>query len=125
MKVPRYPLPVDEITVALYLQSLVERANTFAPVKSASVAIAYSQKINLQHHLPTQSPTVGMVRQASSRKFGLTPKERKEPFQWAEVVAFALEYGINNMGYVHLVVTSMAVVMFGGMCKYDDAISLS
>jgi hypothetical protein len=113
------------MTVAIYLQSVVESANTFALVKSASVAIAYFQEINLQHHLPMKSPTVGMVRQAASRKFGLTPKERKEPFQWAEVVAFALEYGINNMGYVHLVVTSMAVVMFGGMCKYDDAISLS
>jgi len=107
--------------VALYLQSVVERSNTFATVKSASAAIAYFQKINLQHHLPTPSPTVGMVRQAASRKFGLTPKVRKEPFQWAQVVAFAQEYGVNNRGYCHLVVASMAVVMFGGMCRYDDA----
>jgi hypothetical protein len=26
-----------------------------------------------------------------------------------------------DRGYCHLVVASMAVVMFGGMCKYDDA----
>ena len=38
----------------------------------------------------------GMVRQASSRKFGLTPKGRKDPFQCAQVVAFALEYGVCN-----------------------------
>jgi hypothetical protein len=87
------------MTVALYLQFVVVRANTFAPVKSASAAIAYFQKINLQHHLPTQSPTVGMARQATSRKFGLTPKGNKEPFQWAQVVAFALEYGVNNRGF--------------------------
>ena len=52
-KVPRCPLPADEMTVALYLQLVVERANTFTPVKSASDAIAYFQKINLHHHLPT------------------------------------------------------------------------
>jgi len=47
-----------------------------------------------------------------------------EPFQWAQVVAFALEYGVRNRGYCHLVVASMAVGMFGGMCRYDDAIRL-
>ena len=98
MKVPRRPLPADEMTVAIYLQTLVERANTFTPVKSASAAIAYFKKINLQHHLPTKSPTVGMARQATSRKFGLMPKGRKEPFQWALVVAFTLEYVVNNRG---------------------------
>ncbi len=36
-------------------------------------------------------------------------------------MAFAKKYGVNNRGYCHLVVASMAVVMFGGMCKYDDA----
>jgi len=57
LRVPRCPLPADEMTVALYLQSVVERANAFAPVKSASADIAYFQKINLQHHLPTMSTT--------------------------------------------------------------------
>ena len=117
-----YSHVIRGITVTLYLQYVVERANTFAPVKSASSAIAYFQKISLHQYLPTQSHAVGMVRQATSRKFGLTPKGRKEPFQWAMAVAFVLEYGVNNRGYSHLlVVASMAVVMFGGMCKYDDA----
>ncbi len=40
MKVPRCPLPGDEIAVALYLQSVVERAKIFATVNSASAAIA-------------------------------------------------------------------------------------
>jgi hypothetical protein len=52
-KVPRCPLLTDEMTVALYLKSVVVRANTFAPMKSVSTAIAYFQKTNLQHHLPT------------------------------------------------------------------------
>ena len=113
LKIPRCPLPADEMTVSLYLHSVVKRANTFAPVKSASAAIAYFQKINLQYHLPTHSPTEGMARQASSRKFGLTPKGRKEPFRWARFVAFALKYGVNIRDYCHKVVASMAMVMFG------------
>ena len=64
---------------------------------------------------------MGMVRQAATRKFGLTSKRRKEHFQWALVAAFALEYGARNRGYCHLVVTSMAVVMFGNMCIHADA----
>ena len=62
-----------------------------------------------------------MARQAATPKFGPTPKGRKEPFQWAQVVLFALEYGVHSRGYCHLFVASMAVVIFGGMCRYDDA----
>jgi hypothetical protein len=81
--------------VAVYLQSVVERSSTFAPVKSASVDIVFFKTVNLYNHLPSQSPAVGMVRQAAKRKFGLTPKGRKEPFQWAQDVFFVLAYGVN------------------------------
>ncbi len=77
---PRFPLPPDDFTVALYLQLVVERLKFFTPVKSACVSIAFFQKVNLYNHLPTQLPAVGMVQQAASRKFGLTPKGSKEPF---------------------------------------------
>jgi hypothetical protein len=50
----------------------------------------------------------------------MTPKGQKETFQWAQVVAFAMKYGVQHRGYRHLVVASMTVVMFGGMCRYDD-----
>ena len=93
---PRCPLPADDFTVALYLHSVVERSKTFAPVKSASAAIAFFLKVNLFNHFSTQSLAVGMVRQAAARKFGLTPKGRKEPFQWAQVVAFAQAYGVQH-----------------------------
>ncbi len=82
--------------MALYLQSVVERSSTFAPVKSASAAIAFFKKVNMCSHLPTQSPAVIMVRWDATRKFGLTPKGRKEPLQWARVVSFALAYGVHN-----------------------------
>ena len=58
------------------------------------------------------------------RKFGLNPKNRKEPFEWDDVVRFAVEYGVRQQGYCHLVVATMAVLMFGGMCRYDDASGL-
>jgi integrase len=58
------------------------------------------------------------------RKFGLNTKNQKEPFEWDKVVDFAEAYGVRHQGYCHLVVATMAVVMFGGMCRYDDASGL-
>ena len=34
---------------------------------------------------------------------------------------FAEAYGVRHQGYCHMVVAKMAVVMFGGVCRYDDA----
>ncbi len=102
-------------------QSNVERSKSFAPMKSASASIAFFHKVNLYNHLPTQSRVVGMVRQAAARKFGLIPKEMKETFQWAQVVAFAqLAYGVQHQGCYHLEVASMTVIMFGAMCRFND-----
>jgi len=39
--VPRCPLPAQDTTVSLYLQNVVERSKSFAPMKSALVAIAF------------------------------------------------------------------------------------
>ncbi len=37
------------------------------------------------------------------------------------MVKFALAYGMHHQGYCHLVVASMAVVMFRKLCKYNYA----
>ena len=55
------------------------------------------------------------------RKFGLNTKNRKKPFEWDHVMDFAEAYGVRHKGYCHLVVATMAIVMFGGMCRYGDA----
>jgi hypothetical protein len=110
--------------VALYLQSVVNRARTFAPVKATSAAIAFYQRVNLFDHGPTQCPAVCLVRNAAMRRFGLTPNNRKEPFVWADVDFFTEAYGVRSLGYCHLVVATMAVIMFGAMCTYDDASGL-
>ena len=41
LEVPRVSLSAADATVALYLQSVVNRAKIFAPVKTASAAIAF------------------------------------------------------------------------------------
>ena len=55
------------------------------------------------------------------RNFGMNTKNRKEPFDWEQVVDFAVAYGVRHQGNCHLMVATMAIVMFGGMCWYDDA----
>ncbi len=82
LAIRRCPLPTSEITVALYLRSVVARSKSYGPVKSHSAAIAFYQKVNLFGHLPTRSPAVNMVRQATAKHFGLGTRNRKEPFTW-------------------------------------------
>ena len=106
---------------AMYLQSVMNNAKTSAPLKAASAATAFFQKINLFDHEPTQSPAVCVVRSAAMRKFGLNTKNRKEPFEWDKVVNFAVAYGVQNQVYCRVVVLTMAVIMFFGMCMYNDA----
>ena len=106
--------------MALCLRSVVERFKSYAPVKSHTAAIAFHQKVNQFGHLPTRSPAVNMVRHAAAMHFGLGTRNRKEPFRWDHVVAFALVHGASSRCYCHLMVAGMAVVMFGAMCRYDD-----
>ncbi len=92
-------LPASDATVALYLQSVMNGAKTFAPLEAASAAIAFYQKITLCNHEQTQSPAACLLRSAATRRFGLNAKKRKEPFEWGHVVDFALAYGVRRQGY--------------------------
>jgi len=65
-------------------------------VKVASAAINFYQKINLFAHRPMQSPAVCIVLIAAMRKFGLHAKNQKKPFEWDDVVRFAVAYGIRH-----------------------------
>jgi len=122
LKEPRVTLPASDSSVAMYLHSVMNNAKTSGLVKAASAAIAFYQKINLFAHEP--SPAVCIVRSAAMRKFGLNAKNRKEPFEWDDVVCFAVAYGVRQQGYRHLVVATMAVLIFGGICHYDDVSGL-
>ena len=103
---------------------MVNDAKSFAPMKAASAAIAFFEKVNLFYHEPTRCPAACLVRNAAMRKFGRNPKNRKEPVEWDNVVFFAEAYGVRQQGYCHLVVASILVIMFGAMCRYDDASGL-
>jgi hypothetical protein len=39
---------------------------------------------------------------------------------WLDLVDFALLYGVHSQGYCHLVVSTMAILSFGAMCRYSD-----
>jgi len=71
---PRASLPASDAMVALYMQSVMNSAMTFAPVKAASASIAFFQKTNLFDHEPTHSPSACLVRNAAMRMFGLNAK---------------------------------------------------
>ena len=77
----RRPLPADDLTIALYFQSLMDNANSFSTIKSASASIASFHKINLifTNH-PIMALEVCIVRTAAARKFGLSAKRGKEHF---------------------------------------------
>ncbi len=96
--------------MALYMQSLMNSANSFSTIKSASASIAFFHKINLFTNHPAMASEVCMLRKAAARKFGLSPKQAKEPFMWMDLVDFALLYGVHSQGYCHLVVATMAII---------------
>ncbi len=67
------------MTVALYLQSVVERFKSYAPVKSYSAATAFYQKVNMFGHLPTRSPAVNIVRQVLQGTLVWVPGTGRSP----------------------------------------------
>ena len=117
---PRRPLPAENLTVDLYFQSLMDDANSFSTIKSASASIAFFHKIFFYTNHPTMALEVCMVRTAAARKFGLSAKRVKEPFLWSQLVGFASLYGNQNQGYCHLAVSTMTILSFGAMCRYSD-----
>ncbi len=108
----RRSLPGIDLMVALYFQSLMDKANSFSTIKSASVSIAFFYMINLFTN-PTMAPEVCVVRIAAARKFDFSTKRVKESFLWFQLVDFALLYGIQNQGhYCHLVIATMDILSF-------------
>ena len=104
---PRRSFPAEDLTVTLYIHSLMDSANSFSTIKSASAATAFFHKIIVFANLPIMAPEVCMLRTTTARKFGISAKHAKDPFLWFQLVDFALLYGIHNQGYCHLVVSTM------------------
>ena len=85
---PKVSLPPSDAMVALYLQAVINGAKTLAPVKAASAAVAFYQKINLFNQEPTQSPAACLMRSAAVRRFGMNVKNHKEPFEWEQATTY-------------------------------------
>ena len=67
------------------------------------------------------APEFCMVRTAAAaREFGLSAKRVKETFLWFQLVDFAALYGNQNQVYCHLVISTMAILLFGALCRYSD-----
>jgi hypothetical protein len=125
---PRVTLPASDGTVALHLQSVMSSAKASMHVKTAYIytAIAFYPKINLFDNGSMQSlPDVCVVRSTTMRRFGLNTENRKDIFEWVHVVDFTEAYGVRHQGYCRMVIATMAVVTFDGMCRYDDASGLT
>ena len=58
------------------------------------------------------------------RQFSLNTTNWKKPFEWVQVLDFAEAFGVRRGEYCNLGVATMAGVVFGGMCRYDDASGL-
>ena len=123
---PEVPITLlgADATVALCLQSVVNRAKSFAPVRATPTSIVFYQKTNLFNYEPTPSQAVCIVRSVATRQFGLNNKNRKEPFEREKVVKIAKAYGVWHQGYCHLVVVAIQVIMLSAMCRFDDASGL-
>jgi hypothetical protein len=110
---------------ALYMQSLMDSANSFSTTKIASAFLVFLLKINVFTNLPTMAPEVCMVRRSAARKFGLSAKRVKDSFLWFQLVDFALLHAIHHQGYCNLGVSQYGIFSFGAMCRYSDAIRLT
>jgi hypothetical protein len=55
--------------------------------------------------------------------FFLRPRDMKRPFKWKDASAFVSVYAPldGSPPYYHVVVIVLCVLMFGAMCRFDDA----
>jgi len=125
---PRASLPAAAGTVALYLQSVLERAlrnnNTYMVVKGASAAIFCAHELALVplESNPTKSTLAKAVRGQAKRKLGTTKVNRKDPLEWEIIEAVVVVYTpLGVCTRQALTVGTMMSVMFAGFFRYSDA----
>ena len=72
------------------------------------------------------TPEVCMVRTAAARKLGLSAKKVKVLFSFgSNSQVFSILYGNHCQVNCHLVVATMAILLFEDMCRYNMLIDLS
>ena len=122
---PRTPLPADGPTVALYLISVAQTANTYSVVKAASGAICSFHDVALAGVAPTEHPMVALVRRSVQRRLGVALVNQKEPLDF-EVIrgaaswVWTLEQGHNRWALA----LTLVLVGFCGFLRYSDLAQL-
>ena len=119
---PRESLPAEPLTVALYLLSLTQQANTFSVIKTASAAIHTMHKLSLSDREPTSHPLVKMIRESSQRVLGTRLVNQKEPLDF-EVLRNAANRA--NDDFLQRLSVTMALLGFAGFLRYSDLVILT
>jgi len=115
---PRCALPASEVTVALYLQSVLQVATTFSVVKGASAAISTLHEV---HGLP--SPTSGLlcsqIRSAAERILGAAPVNRKAPFEWELLHSYCIAASASG-DFLRMLIAAMALLAFAAFLRCEE-----
>jgi hypothetical protein len=128
---PRQSIPADASTVALFLQSVFERAQrerlSYMVVKGASAAIFCAHELALVplQDNPTKSAMAKAVRGAAKRTLGVAKRNQKDPLDWDTIELVVLTFApLGACTTQALTVGTMAAVMFAGFFRYSDATAI-
>jgi hypothetical protein len=122
---PRASLPASGATVAFYMQSVMNGTKTFICAGEGRVRrdrlLLEDQPLRSRAHAVAGGLPGAQRGDAEVR----TKREESErTFRGGPSCGLRGSLREPTPGYCHLVVATMAVIIFGGMCRYDDASSL-
>eukprot|EP00854_Cymbomonas_tetramitiformis_P034544 gene34544-biopygen33039 len=119
---PRVPVPVDPITVAMYLQYIANAARTFSVVKTASAMVFTAHDLALvpADRNPTAHRLVAAVREAAHRRLGDRRLDRKEPLEFA-FVQRGVRCWLMMGGVTRQMLATLGFDMWTGFWRYDCA----
>lgn len=121
-------LPATELTVAMYLQHVVNSASSYAVVKTASAAIYTAHRLAgiPERAIPTKLEKPKAVRAAAKRQLGLKVVNRKDPLDLEDCLAIVaiLAPADKEMPVWSLMLATYTMVCFAGFLRYNDAAQL-
>lgn len=119
---PRSALPASEITVALYLQSVLQTSNTFSVIKGTSAAISTLHEVN-GYESPTEGKLCGQIRSAGERILGGRLVNQKEPLEWDVLHSYCIAACASG-DFMRMLVAATALLAFSAFLRYSDVVSV-
>lgn len=114
-------LPASPLDVALYLQSLMDTANSASTIDSAFYAIQWAHSL-AGFDSPTRHPVVVAVRDAASRFFGRHRNNRKMPLTAAHLQNLVIHSDLNNLLCLRNV--CVFVLAFAGFFRIEEVLNI-